>query len=771
VLSSGGGTYAQGGLFLEEVLVTASKREVGMQDIPIALSVMAGDKIKAQGITTLEELTVFMPNVHIAEAGSGNILFIRGMGSGLNWGFEQSVGTFIDGVYFGRGQSARSTFLDVERVEILKGPQSTLFGKNTVAGAINITTARPGNEFEAIIEGTVEPEFGGWSSSLTLSGPITETLGARLAFTRDKTDGYVHNTLQNRDEREETTTVGRMVVDWQATDNLYMMLKYEHGEADTTGRQQMISVATQEVIDIYRTEDPDFSPGFGYVKSEANIGGPRSEFQYQDRTWDITTLTAQWAVGEHTIKSITGYVTYDWDNFRDSDFGPLRFLGSTRDEQHEQFTQEFLLSSPTGGRLEYLAGLYYQDEGLSNDSLNDAVLSAAGIGTGSLDSSNISKFDQDSETLSAFGQLTWNLSDEFRLIGGLRFSHDEKAFSKSLQIGDIYTAKPNTFLAGFYDGVLNFVTDHSLNSDGAMRCVGLAYECSFDPNFDNAREEDHWTGDVTLQWDITDDVMSYAKVGNGYKAGGFDELNTRGLADAAEFEDEEVTGIEIGSKITLWNGRARLNFAAFYNEFDDMQVSAFDGNSSFLVGNAAKSTSQGLEVDGGIAITEALTLSAAMAYLDATYDSYDDAACNEQQALRWIAEGGTREGCTQDLSGQPLQYAPQWSAHVALDYRVELAGDLSLNLSTDLVFSDDYGVAADLDPVLDQKSYSKINARAQLIGTEGKWSVALLGKNLTDEKTSNFGNDVPLADSGFSGTYFQAIDAPRSYEVQIYFKL
>lgn len=756
---------------LEEIVVTATRREVGMQDVPIALSVMEGDKIRDQGVTSLADLAAFMPNVHIAEAGSANTLFIRGVGSGLNWGFEQSVGTFIDGVYFGRGQASRSTFLDVVRVEVLKGPQSTLFGKNTVAGAINITTARPGDEFEAIFDGTLEPEFDGWSTTATLSGPVTDTLGARLVLTRRETDGYMRNTFQHRDEREEKNSVGRLVLAWEATDTLDLLFKYEHGDTKTTGRQQMISVTGSTALDRYRAADPNFVARFDYNKSEENLGGPRSEFQYQDSNWDIFTLTAQWDIGEHSIKSITGYVNYEWENFRDADFSPLKFLANSRDEQHQQFTQEFLLSSPTGGSLEYLAGIYYQKEDLTHDGLNDALLSAIGLGTGNLDSSNITTFDQDAETLSAFGQITWNLRDELRLIGGLRFSHDEKEFSKSMTIGDIYSAKPNQTLAGFYDGVLDFLTDHAFGSDGSMRCVGLAYVCTFDSGFDNVRTEDHWTGDITVQWDVTDDAMAYAKIGNGYKAGGFDELNTRGIPEAAEFEDETVAGIEIGSKLTLWDGRARLNFAVFYNEFDDVQVSAFDGNSSFLVGNAAKSTSQGVEVDGSVVLSESLTLSAALVYLDAGYDSYADAACNEPQALEWIAAGGSRSDCVQDLAGKPLQYAPEWSGILSLDYHTAISSNLDMKLSADWLYSDRYVVAADLDPVLDQKSYSKLNLRAQIFSANGRWSVAVLGKNLTDEKTSNFGNDVPLAGSGFSGTYYQAIDAPRSYELQIRLQL
>jgi len=751
---------------IEEVLVTATKRTVGMQDVPIALSVMTGDRIDEMGIKSLTDVAVYMPNVHIAEAGGGDQLFIRGVGSGVNQGFEQSVGTFIDGVYFGRGQASRTTFLDIERVEVLKGPQSTLFGKNTIAGALNITTARPGSEFEGIVEATAEPEFDGWSTTLTLSGPLTDTLGARFVAKREETDGWLHNTFLDEDERQAEDTVGRLVLTWAASETLDLTFKYESGESDTDGRQEIISIATDFAIDRYRVADPNFRPAFDYDKSSANVGGPRGGKVYHDSEWDITTLIAELALGEHTLKSTTGYVDYQYDNYLDSDSGPLAFLGRGRDEQHKQWTQEFLLSSPTGQTWEYLAGLYYQDEDLQHDRYTDAVLSAAGIGNGGFDASGIGAFQQDTTTWSTFAQLTWNLADSVRLIGGLRYSDDEKEFEKSLYVADLFTETPNPTLAGIYDQVLNFSTDHVFNGEGATVCKGVAYVCTSDPSFENKRTEDHWTGDVTLQWDTTESMMTYLKYGTGYKAGGFDEDNQRGRTDAEEFEDETVESWELGAKMDLWDNRARVNMALFYSQFDDVQVSTFDGNSGFIVGNAAKTETKGFEIDGQVALTEALRFMGALAYLDATYDSFPDAACNVEQIQAWIAAGNSRNSCVQDLSGEPLQFSPDWSANLALDYTTLVADGLELTLGVDAVYSDEYVVANDGDPLLSQDSYWKYNARIQLASTAETWSIAVLGKNLGDEKTTQWGNDVPLGGQGFDGTYFQHIDPPRSYEVR-----
>jgi iron complex outermembrane recepter protein len=758
-------TTASAQPMLEEVIVTASKRVQGMQDVPIALSIMSGQKIADQGINTLEQMAVFMPNVHIAEGGAGDQLFIRGVGSGINYGFEQSVGTFVDGVYFGRGQASRSTFLDVSRVEVLKGPQSTLFGKNTVAGAISITTARPTEEFEGSVELTSEPEFDGWGATLTLSGPITDTLGARLVVKRDETDGYMDNTFRNEDERQEENTVGRIVLDWAAMDTLNISLKYESGNSDTRGRQDQITMATPFSTDRYRAADPDFNASFNHKKSSLNINERGGDDQYHDSDWDIATLTAEWDIGEFTLKSITGYVDYQFENYLDADYGPLQFLARGRDESHEQYTQEFLLSSPLGQTLEYMVGAFYQDETLKHKSVTDLLISNAGIGGGAFDGSGNSTFNQDSTTISGFVQATFNVMDTLRVIAGVRYSRDEKEFDKQGFIAQPFSTTPDNALAGIYDALLDFSTDNEFRNGYATRCTGLSYDCVTVP-FDTDRSKSNTTGDITVQWDVTDNTMTYFKVGNGYKAFGYDQANARGLVDAQAYDQEEVTAYELGAKMDLLDGRARLNMALFYSEFDDLQVSTFDGNSGFIVGNAAESEVYGLEVDGSIALTEALSLNAAVAYLDASYASFPEAACNEPQVVEWIDGGGTRASCVQDLSGAPLQFSPEYAGSLALNYFTSVTDTLNVKASVDVNYSDDHLIANDLDPALDQGSFTKYNARLELASADEVWSIAVLGKNLTDEKTSTWGNDVPLASQGFGQTYFQHIDAPRSFELQ-----
>ncbi|MCZ6830074.1 MAG: TonB-dependent receptor [Gammaproteobacteria bacterium] len=755
--------HAQG---LEEVIVTATKRAVGLQDVPIAISVMSGQKIQEQGITELEDLALFMPNVHIAEGGAGTQLFIRGVGSGINYGFEQSVGTFIDGVYYGRGRSARAAFLDLERVEVLKGPQSTLFGKNTIAGAINITTAKPSDEFEGYIDASYETELEGYGVTGMVSGPITDTLRGRLVAKIYEDDGYVENTFTGLDGPQDETSVIRGSLEWDATDNLTIAFKAEHGEFDVAGRQDLISEASAAATALYRVEDPNFNAAFGFDKSSADIDSPFTNPQFDDTESDAYVLTLDYQLGEHTLRSITAYTEYEFSNELDSDYGPLQFLSRGRTEEHDQFSQEFLLTSPVGGTVEYLAGLYYQDEELSNErfthvffsqvpAVEAAVLGLIAAGglvlpPGALDGTGHNRFEQDSETWSAFVELTFIVTDTFRIVTGLRYSEDEKDMYKKGLTSRIFELDPDPLLSFLYsDAVLSLGNPHEFTEDT--------------PGLDTNRQEEHTTGNINLQYDVTDEAMVYLNVSNGYKGGGYDEDNSLGNVDTQEYDDEEVDSVELGAKMEVWDGRARINIAAFYSEFDNLQVSTFDGNCCFNVGNAATSEVKGIETDWTIAATDAITLTGALAYLDATYDGFTDAACNVSQ----VVDGScAANGGVQDLSGQPLQFAPDWSANLGAQYYTNLTPGINLDMSVDANYSDEVVVANDLDANLIQDSYWKLTARVALSSADGSWQLAVVGKNLTDEDTFSWGNDVPLGPFGFNFTYFKHIDPPRTFEFQ-----
>lgn len=482
----------------------------------------------------------------------------------------------------------------------------------------------------------------------------------------------------------------------------------------------------------------------------------------------MVQLTADWSIGEHTLRSITAYTEYEFTNELDTDYSPLRFINRGRTEEHEQFTQELLWTSPAGGFVEFLAGAFYQKEELKNDRhtlvvfsnvpaiesqiFANPVLAPLNLQPTAIDGDGLNQFEQDNDSWSVFTEFTWNLSDTLRLTTGIRYSEDDKDVTK----------------AGTIDNLSGLLNDGFFQFLWGPAALNLASE----HEYEKSRKEEHTTGNINLQWDATDDIMLYANWSNGYKAGGFDEDNSLGREfdeglgrDVSTYEDEEVDAWEVGTKIVLMDGRGRLNMAYFQSDYEDVQVSTFDGNAGFVVGNAAETEVEGIEADIEFAVTDSLVLNAAVAWLDAKYKSFEDAACNEDQFQEHIAQTGGRAGCVQDLSGEQLQFAPEYTFNFGARYDIALTDALDLGLGLDYLWSDDVVVANDLDEELIQDSYDKWNARVSLGASDGTWVVALIGKNLTDEKTFTWGNDVPLANFGFSKTYFKHIDPPQTFEL------
>ena len=787
------------GLTLEEIVVTATKRTEGLQEVPIAISVMGGEEISEKGLTKMEDLAAYMPNVHVSEASAGTQLFIRGIGSGVNYGFEQSVGTFVDGVYFGRGRSARGKFLDIERVEVLKGPQSTLFGKNTIAGALNITTGQPTEEFEGYVSVGFTSELEATTITSVVSGPLSDNVRGRLAVRSYEDEGYVTNNAPAGVDAPQTDSMyvrGTLAIDlnedWTAT------IKAEHGNYDVIGRQEVISKIGIGVVGgssaaLYSSPfgATNFEPGFGYTTYEQNVDDLPL---FDDTESNILQLTLDGSFAGHGVKLVVAGTDYEFTNSLDSDYSALKLLNRGRTEEHDQFSAELIVSSDTGGAFEYLAGAFYQTEELSNDRYTHIDVSAvaplqAGVfgllnqadpllggnsfaqqflggnvsavdDSGILDATAFSAFEQDADSWSVFFEGTYNLSDRFRVTAGLRYSEDEKSMSKA--------------------GTIDYIDPDAASSTLSVPLLGAVYAEALKlakiHSYTRDREEDHVTGHVNFQWDMSDDTMVYLELGNGYKAGGFDEDNGMGreleevggpgsgiFDDLADFEDESVETLEIGAKINLADGRGRLNIAAFTSTYEDVQVSTFDGNAAFVVGNAAESEVTGVEADVLYRLTEALTINGAFAYLDATYKSFPGAGCNLEQTLAWTPPSAG-VGCSQDLSGQPLQFAPEYTANIGIAYETELSRGLLLSAGLDYNWSDEVVVAADLDEHLIQESFGKLNGRIALAGND-QWQIALVGKNLTDEETFMWGNDVPLGTLGFNGSYFKMIDPPRTFEL------
>jgi outer membrane receptor protein involved in Fe transport len=771
-------------LVLEEVIVTAQKRAESLQDVPISVAAMSGEKMEDNGILDLEELTQYMPNVNINQGRATPNLFIRGIGSGVNAGFEQSVGMYIDGVYSGRGPLANvPTTWDVARVEVLKGPQGILFGKNTIGGAINITTNRPTQEFEGSIEALWEPDDNEQVYSGVISGGITDKLAGRLAARYEGMDGWWDNKQLDEEGPDRDNLMIRSSLLWDASDTVEVLLKYEYGDFETSSLPSVVYKSDQPIN--FRGESP-----FPLIDDE-----DKAAFDFVDANetdLDNVVVTVNWELDFATFTSISAYSEYDLTNTRNSDFASVPALHRITEENYEQYSQELRLVSPGGETLDWIAGAYLQTSEL-NRSREDFAADIGLLGPLAAGSGPLIKiaepvapplFDQDSDSWAIFAQGTYSFTDTFRGTLGLRYNEEEKDLDKVVR---------NQGAIGGRAIGLGF-PELIVYANPANRIL-IGDTRSHDFRGLN-RDEEKFTWSTNLQWDVGDDTMLYASVSTGFKGGGYDGayagrgetvrtgnpftgepdggvIETGVTSDILEYDDETVLAYEVGAKMGLLEGAATLNIAVFRMEYDDLQVSALVGD-VFRVGNAGEAISQGVEVDGRWLLTDRLTVGASVAYLDAYYDDFTGAACTIPQ----VSDPANNPGCTrpdgtpidpgetgggQDLTDEDLVYSPDWSANVNAEYVAPIGDNLEMRLNVDVNYTDEFYSALDLDPATEHDSATKINARIALASVADTWSIALIGKNLTDETTYVWQNDVPAQ---ASNTYFAVPERPRSIAIQ-----
>jgi iron complex outermembrane receptor protein len=352
-------------------------------------------------------------------------------------------------------------------------------------------------------------------------------------------------------------------------------------------------------------------------------------------------------------------------------------------------------------------------------------------------------------------ETTIGLTDGLELDLGARYSEDTKETTK---LGDLGVGSPDDQTVVFNpDGSPSGLLD-PLNSALVRAAWGAL--SSYPHAQDLQRKENHVDPSVRLRWHINDDTMAYLSYTTGYKSGGFnasgDTANPDGTpGPGTEFEDEQAKAWELGVKSTLWDGRARVGATVFHTEIEDQQVTSFQGT-TFLVSNAATLTSQGLELEGQVALNDHWELGASLAYLDSEYDDYRDAPCTIYQKA---ARG---DGCVQDFSGERGPNAPEWSGTVYAQYEKPIYRDLLFRFNVDASYKDDYFLDGDLDPNVLQDSYVKLNARIGIGEVSGRWEVSLYGRNLTDESTQTFATDSPLS----AGIYTAWLEEPRVVGMQ-----
>jgi iron complex outermembrane receptor protein len=724
---------------IDEVVVTAQKREQAVQDVPISITALTGNFLKETGTNSLLDIQRFTPNVSLNQVtdSRSTAIRIRGIGNdGTNAGIDPAVGVFIDGVYQGRtGLAAGTDLADVDRIEVLRGPQGTLFGKNTAAGAIAIVTKLPQlDEWDAFIENN----FGNYNDYQlrgTVNVPVLEDrIAMRLTGYFVQHDPYDENLFDGSGRNDGDRNGARLRTLFRLTDDLELVVWADYATEQTTCCVPDISSYTgPPSLDV---RFPDLA---------GQTGRPLPPLDPFDRVVDAneeTTNSTQtigtaaelnWTVRDHVLTWLSAYRQFDSSSLLDGDFSGYDAVIQKTEEQFHQWSSELRLASPSGERLEWVSGLFFyyqQDDTQGQTGIGPEWLETSSLGPiidsegGADENGDVSNFDTNTHqtwSYAAFGQGTYALLDQLSLTVGLRGTYEQKA-------------RVGSQIAGF-TGV-----------DAGP----------FGP--DRYADEDFSVFDLSpmasLQWFPTLDSMAFVRFARGFKSGGFNQLRTAGGVNT-QFDDEVATDVEIGFRSTWLEGMVTLNATAFHTWYDEFQAQAFDG-SAFSVTNAGSLRSYGFETDGLLVPHPSLQLGFGTGFNPTKYESFANSPCTAQQ--NWAINSDTplaRKACTQNLSGRPLDNAPEWSVTLFGNYERELGtlprfdvpllGFLTVNWS----FRSAVFLQQDLDPHLRQPGYGLLNLRTGVRTDDGHWEFAFGVQNVTNQSYGVAGFDVPIV-NGFA---------------------
>jgi len=755
---------------LEEIVVTATKRAESLQDVAISIQAVGGEAIAEFGITNFEQINV--PGFKVPRAGMGDNIFMRGIGSGPNLGFEQSVPIYMNGLYFGRGRGSRAGFMDLARIEVVKGPQPTYFGKNAIAGAASLVWSQPTEEFEGYVDALYESENEEYIVSAAVSGPLSDTVRGRFAFRyRDLSDGWLLNTTTGNNEPELTNLGFRGILAWDASDTVSVTATVFQSTDEEGGRNQQASfcpasglfanLVTDCSIDTTREGFNTFDPignidtgseVFPFpVQQGARLGDDRN-LNTSSNELDLSggSVEVQWDTAAGiTITSLTGYYQFDNTFVVGGDQTPVDIADGGFGEQYDQFSQELRFQSDLDQSVTWLAGVYFD----SND--NRQVTSNVG---GMMSSLYVNNSEQ-ADSWAVFAEVEFNIGESARLNLGGRYTEVDKDFSKEACRGAATSAAAPDLICG--TGM--FPIPH-------FRVTDSRTFSKFQPA-------------ISFEMDINDNILGYASFKEGFKSGGWDFGPPNSVIDQLRFDQEEVDAFELGAKMSLAGGAATLNLAVFSSEFSNLQVTAFNPILDVVnVFNAATATSQGVEAELNWAASESLTISANLTFLDSEYDDFPVAEC--------FTTAGPPEyptcdlstnpnGRTRNLQGESTPYAPDFAGQLTFDWNVPISSNLEINSRLGIFTTGEYFTSGDNDPLDIQDGFTKWDLRVGIGPPDGAWEIALIGRNLSDELTCAFKGDIPIGVVGVpadpvtgavESAHFCMTERPRTIAVQGIFR-
>ena len=693
---------------LQAVTVTATRRAESLQKVPVAVSVVDGEQLERDNRNGVASIVQQVPSLNFRTGASNKdtSLFIRGVGTiSTSPGVEPTVATVIDGVVYGRPGQATLDLLDLERIEVLRGPQGTLFGKNASAGVLNIVTKAPTEE----THGYIDQSYYSGNESRTRFGIggslIPDTLKGSLTTLFGSYDGNVDNRANGHEVNGYNRKGVRGKLEFTPNDDLTLTLAADYMQSHDDAPNGVVSKA--------------LTPAFAGALAPVSASGHSRDIasDYRSHVEDINKgLSAQldWNLGDYTLTSITAW--RGWDNTQWQDGDRLATITSafpgTEDKgdlSYDQYSQEVRLASPKGEFVEYVGGLFYM-HGKDDETYRRTLVTPTGSQRG------VADYTTTSDSYSAFGETTLNFTSRLRGIAGLRWTHDD------LEYDHRRVSTSATTVSGIQPGT---------RSSGSV-------------------DEDGWSGRLGVQYDLSEDVMAYVTYSRGYKGPAYNVFFNMQPRDTDALKPETSNTWEAGIKASAWDNRLTSNVAVFHSEYDNYQANFFDTVANQVVTrliNAGSVSTEGVELDYALQATQNLKLSGALAYTRARIDQFSCPA-------------GAAASCNVD--GKTLPYSPDWKSYVRADYSIPLANGLDVELGTDYSWQSEVQYDISQNPDTKQGAYGIWNASIALADYTNGWRVALLGKNLADKSYS------PMLASG-SGYIYRAVprDDERYFGVQL----
>jgi len=746
--AAGGGTgdarAARGAVDDGEIIVTARKRAESIQDVAASIQAFQGEALQEAGYVDLQTLSATIPNFHYSNAtGANDILVMRGLGTvGSGPHFEPAVGQVFNGFFQSRSRLGRAAFMDVGQVEVLRGPQGAIIGKNTSLGAINVTPNKPTDTLEASLFASYDFEDReGIEIEGVVSGPLTQGLRARIAANYKDRDGTIRNTAIGGTAQAVEDLTTRVIVDGDVTDRITAELFWQHSDFDRNGNARELSHCSNPAAVLAAIGD-DCTLNGTHVNVNFFAGQQIGEpFKLNA---EMLGFTLNFDFDAFTVSSLTGYQDYTISDQFDSDLSPLDSRTIRNEEEYDQFSQEVRLVSNGRNTVDYIFGALYQTYDI--DFVQDSDFRDAPANGGPLRRRQIARVETDS--FSVFGELTWNVTEAISLTGGARYTHEER------------------------DGAVqqtNF-TIYTTDNEGA-RCGGGGFRICHDVVGELSDNDISWNASV--KWKPAERSMFYASVATGFKSGAFNLLS--GFQDALlervfAFGPEDSINYEVGGKHEFLDRRVRFNWTAFYTQINDLQVSQNDPTViAQIISNAGKARAQGIELDSSFDVTDAFEVTLSGSYLDAQYTRFENAPCFTGQTAAQGCVPNSANQLVQDLSGQPTTRAPEWTFTLNAEYTIPLGGDLELKPSGRWYFVDDHVLAVDNDPLSVQDSYHKLDASLTLGSVDKRWSVSLVGRNLTNKFTRSFDDATTAINAFGGGGRFANTEESRTIAVKVRF--